>query len=46
MNSQKRSYEQRQVSKQFFMKATIIIVSIAMLLGIAGTAGLSALTGH
>lgn len=45
MQNQKRSYEQRKASKKLAMRVTIIVVSIAMLVGVAGTAGITALMG-
>lgn len=43
MKSQTKSYEQRQASKKFFMKVTVLVVGFALLLGVIGSAGISAI---
>lgn len=44
MSKQKSSYERRQESKKHFLKVTVILVAFSVLLGIIGSAGLSAFT--
>lgn len=41
--STKKSYEQRQAAKKSFMKVTVVVLGLTMLLGVVGSQGFSAL---